>query len=132
MTRQIHLVAFMQAQNCTTIPAAWRHPEARPDFTSAAYFQHIAQVLEHGKFDVAFFDDRLAMPDMYTGDHAHTVEHGIRAVKMDAATVMMAMGMGCKHLGLGATYSTTYFQPFHVARRSDAQWQSRMECRHFS
>jgi len=116
MTRQIHLVAFMQAQNCTTIPAAWRHPEARPDFTSAAYFQHIAQVLEHGKFDVAFFDDRLAMPDMYTGDHAHTVEHGIRAVKMDAATVMMAMGMGCKHLGLGATYSTTYFQPFHVAR----------------
>ena len=116
MTRKIHLVAFMQAQNCTTIPAAWRHPEARPDFTSAAYFQHIAQVLEHGKFDVAFFDDRLAMPDMYTGDHAHTVEHGIRAVKMDAATVMMAMGMGCKHLGLGATYSTTYFQPFHVAR----------------
>jgi FMN-dependent oxidoreductase (nitrilotriacetate monooxygenase family) len=116
MTRKIHLVAFMQAQNCTTIPAAWRHPEARPDFTSAAYFQHIAQVLEHGKFDVAFFDDRLAMPDMYTGDHAHTVEHGIRAVKMDAATVMMAMGMGCKHLGLGATYSTTYLQPFHVAR----------------
>ena len=93
MSRQIHLVAFLQAQNCTTIPAAWRHPDARPDFASAAYYQHIGKVLERGKFDVGFFDDRLAMPDMYTNDHAHTIEHGIRAVKMDAATVLMAMGM---------------------------------------
>lgn len=116
MNREIHLVAFLQAQNCTTIPAAWRHPDARPDFASAAYYQHIAKVLEHGKFDVGFFDDRLAMPDMYTGDHAHTVEHGIRAVKMDAATCMTVMGLATERLGLGATYSTTYYQPFHVAR----------------
>jgi len=114
--RQIHLVAFLQAQNCTTLPASWRHPDARTDAYSPDYYQHIARVLEEGKFDLGFFDDRLAMPDMYQGDHAHTVENGIRCVKMDAATCVMTMAMATERLGLGATYSTTYFEPFHVAR----------------
>ena len=114
--RQMALVAFLQAQNCTTLPASWRHPESRDDFTTAGYFQHIARVLEAGKFDIGFFDDRLAMPDMYTGDHAHTVEHGIRCVKMDPVTVLMAMGMVTSRMGLGSTCSTTYYEPFHVAR----------------
>lgn len=116
MTRRIHLVGFLQAQNCTTIPAAWRHPDARPDFASAGYYKHIGQVLERGLFDCGFFDDRLAMPDMYLDDHAHTIEHGIRAVKLDPTATLMAMAMGTKHLGIGSTYSTTYHQPFHVAR----------------
>ena len=114
--RQMTLVGFLQAQNCTTIPASWRHPEARTDSMSPDYYRHIGQVLERGKFDLGFFDDRLAMPDLYTGDHAHTVEHGIRCVKMDPVTVLMAMGMATTRLGLGATYSTTYYEPFHVAR----------------
>src|SRR5688500_11064574 len=114
--RQMALVAFLQAQNCTTLPAAWRHPEARTDSTTPEYYQHVARVLEAGKFDLGFFDDRLAMPDMYSGDHAHTVQHGIRCVKMDPVVTMMTMAMVTKHLGIGATYSTTYYEPFHVAR----------------
>jgi len=114
--RQVHFVAFLQAQNCTTIPGSWRHPDSRTDTYSPQYYQHIARVLEEGKFDVGFFDDRLAMPDMYSGDHRHTVENGIRCVKLDAATCLMTMAAATKHLGLGATYSTTYFEPFHVAR----------------
>ena len=61
--RQVHFVAFLQAQNCTTLPAAWRHPDARTDSFSPEYYQHIARVLEAGKFDIGFFDDRLAMPE---------------------------------------------------------------------
>src|SRR5690606_25333459 len=70
--RQISLVGFLQAQNCTTFPGSWRHPEARSDSWSPEYYQHIARVLEEGKFDLGFFDDRLSMPDMYGRDHAHT------------------------------------------------------------
>jgi FMN-dependent oxidoreductase (nitrilotriacetate monooxygenase family) len=114
--RQIVLVGFLQAQNCTTIPAAWRHPEARHDVTNVGFYQDIAKILERGFFDLGFFDDRLAMPDMYGGDHRHTVEHGIRCVKLDAVTVLTTMGMATEKLGLGATYSTTYFPPFHIAR----------------
>ena len=114
--RQMSLVAFLQAQNCTTLPSSWRHPDARTDTYSPEYYQHIARVLEEGKFDIGFFDDRLAMPDMYGGDHAETVKNGIRCTKLDAVTCLMSMASVTKHLGLGATYSTTYYEPFHVAR----------------
>ena len=114
--RQIILVGFLQAQNCTNLVSSWRHPESRTDFPSPAFYQRIGQVLEAGKFHLAFFDDRLSMPDLYAGDFRHTVEHGIRCVKLDPVATMMAMGFGTKCLGIGATNSTTYYQPFHVAR----------------
>jgi FMN-dependent oxidoreductase (nitrilotriacetate monooxygenase family) len=114
--RQMTLVAFLQAQNCSNFPGSWRHPLAQSGFTTAAYYQHIGRVLEEGKFHLGFFDDRLAMPDRYGGDHAHAVQHGIRCVKMDPVTILTVMGMATERLGLGATYSTTYYEPFHVAR----------------
>jgi FMN-dependent oxidoreductase (nitrilotriacetate monooxygenase family) len=110
------MVGFLQAQNCTNLPASWRHPESRTDFLSPDFYREIASVLERGKFHLAFFDDRLAMPDRYGNDHAHTVEHGIRCVKLDPIVTLMTMGMATTRLGLGATYSTTYYEPFHVAR----------------
>src|ERR1700734_1402134 len=114
--RQMVMVGFLQAQNCTNLVSSWRHPESRQDSTSADYYQTIGRLLEEGKFHVGFFDDRLAMPDRYGNDHRHTVEHGIRCVKMDPITVLTVMGMATSRLGLGATCSTTYFEPFHVAR----------------
>jgi FMN-dependent oxidoreductase (nitrilotriacetate monooxygenase family) len=56
------------------------------------------------------------MPDMYQADHAHTVQNGIRCVKMDAVACLMTMAAATTRLGIGATYSTTYYDPFHVAR----------------
>jgi len=117
MTRQMVMVGFLQAQNCTNLPSSWRHPESRDDSMSSDYYQEIARVLEAGKFHIAFFDDRLAMPDRYGNDHAHTVEYGIRCVKMDPLIVLTTMGMATTRLGLGSTCSTTYFEPFDVARR---------------
>lgn len=117
MTRQMVMVGFLQAQNCTNLPSSWRHPESRSDAHSADYYQAIARILEAGKFHVAFFDDRLAMPDRYGNDHAHTVEYGIRATKMDPLIVLMTMAAVTTRLGLASTCSTTYFEPFDVARR---------------
>ena len=56
------------------------------------------------------------MPDLFSGDHAHTVSNGIRCVKMDPMMCLMTMGAATTNLGLGATCSTTYYEPFHVAR----------------
>jgi FMN-dependent oxidoreductase (nitrilotriacetate monooxygenase family) len=114
--RQMTLVAFLQAQNCTNLASSWRHPQSRTDTWSPGYYRDVGRILEAGKFQLAFFDDRLSMPDMYGRDHAHTVQHGIRCVKLDAVTVLTVMGMATERLGLGATYSTTYHEPFHVAR----------------
>ena len=116
MPRQMVMVGFLQAQNCTNMPFSWRHPDSRTDTQSADFYQEIGRVLEAGKFHLAFFDDRLAMPDRYGSNHAHTVEYGIRCVKMDPVVVLMAMAMATKRLGVAATCSTTYYEPFHVAR----------------
>ena len=81
--RQMTLVAFLQAQNCSNFVGSWRHPSSMTDFMSPEYYQRIARTLEDGKFHLAFFDDRLAMPDIYGDDHRETVANGIRCVKMD-------------------------------------------------
>ncbi len=115
--RQMTMVGFLQAQNCTNFVGSWRHPKDMQNFTSAEYYRRIGRALEAGKFQLAFFDDRLAMPDLFAGDHAHTVANGIRCVKMDPITILTVMGMATERLGLGATCSTTYFEPFAVARQ---------------
>ena len=114
--RKMKMVGFLQAQNCSIAPGSWRHPAATTDFLDPDYFTRVARVLEEGKFHLAFFDDRLAMPDIYGRDHAAAVENGIRVVKMDPATILAVMSAATARLGLGATYSTTYYEPFHVAR----------------
>jgi FMN-dependent oxidoreductase (nitrilotriacetate monooxygenase family) len=116
MARQMVMVGFLQAQNCTNLPSSWRHPDSRTDATSADFYAEIGRVLEAGKFHMAFFDDRFAMPDRYGGDHSHTVEYGIRCVKMDPVVTMMAMGLATSRMGIASTASTTYFEPFDVAR----------------
>ena len=114
--RHMVLVGFLQAQNCSNYTASWRHPEAAGDFLSADYYRRIARVLEAGKFHLAFFDDRLALPDIYGGDHADAVRNGVRVVKMDPIPVLSIMAAATARIGLGATCSTTYYPPFHVAR----------------
>ena len=74
------------------------------DFLSPEYYQRIARILEDGKIHLAFFDDRLALPDLYTGNHLEMINNGVRAVKLDPSTILMAMAMATSKLGLGATY----------------------------
>ena len=114
--RQMKMVGFLQAQNCSIAPGSWRHPAAATDFLTPEYFQRIGRVLEEGKFHLAFFDDRLAMPDIYEDDHREAVENGVRVVKMDPVSIITAIGMATSRIGVGITYSTTYYEPFHVAR----------------
>ncbi len=114
--RRMILVGFLQAQNCSNYTGSWRHPDAAGDFLTAAYFKRIAETLEAGKFHLAFFDDRLALPDIYGGDHREAVRNGVRVVKMDPIPILSVMGAATSRIGLGATCSTTYYQPFHVAR----------------
>ena len=114
--RQIKMVGFLQAQNCSIAPGSWRHPAGMTDFTTPEYFQRLGRVLEEGKFHLAFFDDRLAMPDIFRDDYRDAVANGVRVVKMDPATIIAVIGAATSRLGLGVTYSTTYYEPFHVAR----------------
>ena len=114
--RKIIMVGFMQAQNCSNYPASWRHHQSAGDFLTPDYYKRIARALEDGKFHLGFFDDRLALPDIYGADHKEAVKNGIRVVKMDPVPILATMAMSTKNLGLAATISTTYYNAFHIAR----------------
>jgi FMN-dependent oxidoreductase (nitrilotriacetate monooxygenase family) len=110
------LVAFMQAGNVTVYSGSWRHPATEHGFLDQRYYQKLGRVLEEGCFDMMFFDDRLAMPGIYGGSVADAVRLGARPVKLDLSIVLGLIAGVTSRIGLGATYSTTYYSPFHVAR----------------
>lgn len=116
-SRQLHLAGFFSAGNVTHAHGAWRHARASNGFLTKEYYQHIARTLERGKFDLLFLPDALAVEDSY-GDNLET---GLRfggqgAVALEPAAVMATMAAVTDRLGLGATISTTYYPPYHVAR----------------
>ncbi|MET0883022.1 MAG: LLM class flavin-dependent oxidoreductase [Acidimicrobiales bacterium] len=114
--RQMSLVGFMQAGNVTVYSGSWRHPATEHGFLDAGYYQKLGRTLEEGCFDLMFFDDRLAMPGIYGGSVAEAVRLGARPVKLDLSIVLGLVAGATSSIGLGATYSTTYYTPFHVAR----------------
>ncbi len=114
--RQMSLVGFMQAGNTSVYAGSWRHPATEHGFLTASYYQKLGRTLEEGCFDLMFFDDRLAMPGIYGGSVAEAVRRGARPVKLDLSVVLGVVAGATRSIGLGATYSTTYYSPFHVAR----------------
>src|SRR6267154_3183501 len=116
MSHQMTLVGFMQAGNVTVYSGSWRYPSADLGFLIMDYYTRIGKVLEEGKFDCVFFDDRLAMPGVYGDSVAEAVRYGARPVKLDLTAVLGGIIGATARIGVGATYSTTYYQPYHVAR----------------
>jgi FMN-dependent oxidoreductase (nitrilotriacetate monooxygenase family) len=114
--RQMSLVGFMQAGSTTVYAGSWRHPATEHGFLNASYYAKLGRILEEGCFDMMFFDDRLAMPGIYGGSVGEAVRLGARPVKLDLSVVLGVVAGVTDHIGLGATYSTTYYSPFHVAR----------------
>ncbi|MFV8050669.1 LLM class flavin-dependent oxidoreductase [Mycobacterium sp. 48b] len=113
---QMSLVAFMQAGSTSVYAGSWRHPATEHSYLDASYYAKIGRQLEEGCFDLMFFDDRLAMPGIYGGSVAEAVRYGARPVKLDLSVILGVLAQTTSHIGLGATYSTTYYAPFHVAR----------------
>jgi FMN-dependent oxidoreductase (nitrilotriacetate monooxygenase family) len=114
----IHLAAFLIAGNAAHSQLLWRHPRSKPGgFLTLDYYRRIAQTLERGKFDLLFFADRLAVSTRFGGSHRYGVAHGDQdATRMDPLPVLGAIAAVTSHIGLGATRSTTYSQPYSLAR----------------
>ncbi|UZE51772.1 LLM class flavin-dependent oxidoreductase [Rhodopseudomonas sp. P2A-2r] len=110
--RQLRLGAFMRPVSIHT--GAWRYPGALPDanFNFPALKQMIRK-LEAGKFDAFFMADHLAVLNMPIEalKRSHTV------TSFEPFTLLSALAAVTDHIGLVATGSTTFDEPYHVARR---------------
>jgi FMN-dependent oxidoreductase (nitrilotriacetate monooxygenase family) len=105
MKRQMHLGLFILGTGSHV--AGWRHPGAMTSFQDFAAVQEIARIAERGRFDLIFMGDNL---------YADPGAHPSYTVRLEPLTMLAALAVGTKHVGLGATVSTTYSDPWSVAR----------------
>ncbi|WP_246663481.1 LLM class flavin-dependent oxidoreductase [Phyllobacterium endophyticum] len=112
---QMHLAAFVTAGPGR--PGGWRFPSSESGWLDGDYYRRIAQTLERGRFDMAFFADILAVPDRFEGSNDSQLRYGsLGSLRLDPLQVLQLMGASTSRLGLAATRSTSYYQPFEVAR----------------
>ncbi|MBZ3692831.1 LLM class flavin-dependent oxidoreductase [Phyllobacterium calauticae] len=111
-TRKLHLGAFMRPVSIHT--GAWRYPGAYADANfNFTHLKRFAQTLERGKFDAFFMADHLAVLNMPVEalKRSHTV------TSFEPFTLLSALAGATEHIGLIATASTTFDEPYHIARR---------------
>lgn len=108
--RQMKLGAFLMATGHHV--AAWRHPDVPADAgLDFKHYRHLAQVAEAAKFDALFVADSVAAA---TGDIASRMA---RSDHFEPLTLLSALSAVTDHIGLIATATTTYNEPYHVARK---------------
>ena len=113
----MHLVAYLKTGPTASYASAWRHPTASlHDIWDAERYEDVARLLEEARFDALFFADGLGLPDVYKGSFADYVGRGGQMSLIDPMTVLPLMARVTKHLGLASTISTTFNQPYHIAR----------------
>jgi FMN-dependent oxidoreductase (nitrilotriacetate monooxygenase family) len=111
-TKKLHLTAFMRPVSLHT--GAWRYPGAYPDANfNLAHLKSFIQKLEAAKFDAFFMADHLAVLNMPVEalKRSHTV------TSFEPFTLLSALSQVTDKIGLAATASTTYDEPYHIARR---------------
>ena len=103
--RQMHLGVFVLGTGNHS--AGWRYEGAATSNNDLAVTQEIARIAERGKFDLLFISDGLVMDP---GDHPSFLN------RFEPTTLISVLSACTKHIGLGATVSTSFSEPYNVAR----------------
>jgi FMN-dependent oxidoreductase (nitrilotriacetate monooxygenase family) len=95
----------------------WRHPYSEVDFCDRTVYEALARSLERGFFDMAFVPESLSVATGYNDDFETFLKYGaVGAVRLDPSHLVNAMIGVTRHLGFTITMSTTYMEPYHIAR----------------
>ncbi|MDX7951752.1 LLM class flavin-dependent oxidoreductase [Lichenihabitans sp. Uapishka_5] len=117
MPRHMHLAAYLKTGPTALHGGGWRHPEARlDDIFEPSRYASIARTLEDACFDACFFADLFGLYDVHASSPDAYVRRGGQISFLDPMTVLPIMAAATSRLGLGATLSTTLFNPYHLAR----------------
>ena len=107
MTKQLHLNLFIYPDGHHE--AAWRHPDSETDrILDISYYQELAQRAEAAKFDAVFFADGPSL--------AENIQYAAR-FRLEPITVMTAIVAATERIGVIGTASTTYTEPYNLARQ---------------
>ena len=112
MAKQLHLGAIMRPVGIHT--AWWRYPGAYSDANfNLTHLKRFIQTLEQARFDAFFMADHLAVLNM----PVQALRRSATVTSFEPLTLLSALAMVTERIGLVATASTTFDEPYHVARR---------------
>ncbi len=117
MTKKLRFGAFFSVPGCH--PTGWRHPDAITETdTSFRWLAHMARVAERGKLDAMFFQDSVAIPgsNVAYGHQPFNPKNG-RQAHIEPVTAIAGLAAITSHIGLISTCTTTYNEPYNLARR---------------
>src|SRR5207248_11296109 len=103
--REMHLGVFVLGTGNHS--AGWRYEGAVTSHMQLPVVQEIARIAERGKFDLLFISDSMVMDP---GDHPSFL------CRFEPTTLITALAASTSHIGLGATVSTSFNEPYNVAR----------------
>lgn len=108
MPKQVKLAAHFPGVNNTTV---WSDPRSgsQIDFSS---FEHLAHTAERGKFDFLFLAEGLRLRE-----HAGKILDSDVVGRPNTTTVLAALSAVTTRLGLAGTLSSTFNEPYEVARQ---------------
>jgi FMN-dependent oxidoreductase (nitrilotriacetate monooxygenase family) len=110
--RQLHLGAFLRP--VSVHGGAWRYPGGLPDGNfNFTHYRRFAERLEQGRFDAIFLADSLALQELPEA----ALKRSASVSAFEPLTLLSALAPLTQHIGLIATASTTYNEPYHVARK---------------
>ncbi|MBB6675398.1 LLM class flavin-dependent oxidoreductase [Cohnella nanjingensis] len=93
--------------------SSWRHPRAEAaGLLDLNYYKRIVQTAERGKFDMFFYADELYVWDRFDSSVRHA-----NSIRPEPFTLLSALAAVTQKIGLAATISTTYNEPYHIARK---------------
>ncbi|TLD14855.1 hypothetical protein PspLS_10798 [Pyricularia sp. CBS 133598] len=116
--KQLVINAFVEMCSGHQSPGLWRHPADESwRFNDVDHWVELAKLLEEAKFHGIFIADVLGGYDVYKNSLDPAIISGAQWPVNEPLSVVPAMAAATKSIGFGVTASTTYEQPFHLARR---------------
>ena len=95
--------------------ASWRHPRSQKDaHINIRHYVEIAQTAERAKFDMIFLADSASVRQADIEAQCRSVQF---IANFEPITLLSAIAMMTEHIGLIATASTSFNEPYHVARK---------------
>ncbi|KAF2652840.1 Nitrilotriacetate monooxygenase component A/pristinamycin IIA synthase subunit A [Lophiostoma macrostomum CBS 122681] len=116
--KQLVLNAFVEMCSGHQSPGLWRHPDDHShEFGDVKHWTELAKLLEDANFHGIFIADVLGGYDVYNESLDAAIRSGAQWPVNEPLAVVSAMAAATKSIGFGVTVSTTYEQPYHLARR---------------
>ena len=98
-------------------PGLWRRSGDRAaDYTDRDYWTDVARTAERGGFDAVFFADVRGIYDVFDGSRAPAIRRAVQTPSNDPRFLIPAMAEVTDDLGFAVTRSTTYNEPYELAR----------------